>query len=112
MAVSSIPVRIAVEGGHGLHLERIVDAAVDLAAQKVALGCEAHVVDVDVPARSMVVPCLPTVVASLKGFASCDAMSDEANLDLLKCADEISDFMFGTKSERRQIIFSIIATCQ
>ncbi len=30
-------------------------------------------------------------------------MSDDPKLDLLKGADQISDFMFGTKEERRQI---------
>lgn len=30
-------------------------------------------------------------------------MSGEAKLDLLKGADQISDFMFGTTTERRQV---------
>ncbi|WP_249142366.1 DNA-binding protein [Bradyrhizobium sp. AUGA SZCCT0160] len=30
-------------------------------------------------------------------------MSGDAKLDLLKGADQISDFMFGTKEERRQV---------
>jgi hypothetical protein len=31
------------------------------------------------------------------------AMSDDPKLDLLRGADQISDFMFGTKNERRQV---------
>jgi predicted kinase len=32
-----------------------------------------------------------------------EAMSGDAKLDLLKGADQISDFMFGTPEERRQV---------